>query len=147
MRFALTLAVLGLCQAAAWAQISVLRPSDVVFMYQAPREIYEDYGATLLAWGGTPTPESLQQAAGIKYFGSVGMVTEFNRYYDRDPKTYEAGLCRDLEGQPFKVPWLTDHQHQGVPLLVVLHAAASLPRVPPGPRRRDGQSRGVRSAY
>lgn len=115
MRFILTLAVLGLCQLAATAQIPVLRPSDVVFMYQAPREIYEGYGATLLAWGETPTPASLRQAAGIKFFGSVGMVTEFSRYYDRNPTTYEAGLCRDLDGHPFKIPWLTDHQHKGVP--------------------------------
>jgi hypothetical protein len=97
------------------AQIPVLKPSDVTFMYQAPRSVYETYGATVLAWGGTPTPESLQTAAGIRFFGSVGMVTEFARYYERFPTNYEQGLCRDLEGKPFKVPWLTDHNHKGVP--------------------------------
>ncbi len=31
------------------------------------------------------------------------------------PATWEAGLCRDVNGQPIQVPWLTDHRHQGVP--------------------------------
>jgi hypothetical protein len=98
-----------------WSQIPVLRRSDVVTMYQADRPVYEEYGVTVLAWGGRPTPKSLEAAQGVKFFGSVGMVTEFSRYHDRFPQTYEQGLCRDLEGQPFKVPWLTDHQHQGIP--------------------------------
>jgi hypothetical protein len=97
------------------AERAVLKPSDVVFMYQAPRSVYEAYGATVLAWGGTPTPESLKTAAGIRFFGSVGMVTEFARYCERFPTNYEQGLCRDLDGKPFKVPWLTDHSHKGVP--------------------------------
>ena len=94
-----------------------LKRSDVVFMYQADRQTYEEYGATVLAWGGKPTPQSKAEAeaAGVKYFGSVGMVTEFAQYYDRFPETYEQGLCRDIDGQPVKVPWLTDHQHKGVP--------------------------------
>jgi hypothetical protein len=95
--------------------LPVLKRSDVVFMYQAPREVYEAYGATALAWGGTPSAKSKESSAGLKYFGSVGMVTEFNRYHERFPDTYEQGLCRDLKGQPFRVPWLTDHQHRGVP--------------------------------
>ncbi|MBI5384012.1 MAG: hypothetical protein HZA90_04925 [Verrucomicrobia bacterium] len=100
---------------ACFAQLPVLKRSDVVFMYQAERQTYQDYGATVLAWGGRPTAKSLEAARGLKFFGSVGMVTEFNRYYERFPRTYEQGLCRNLEGQPFKVPWLTDHQHKGVP--------------------------------
>lgn len=95
------------------AQIPVLTRSDVVFMYQASPEIYADYGATLLAWGGGST--SGARATEIKTFGSVGMVTEFSRYYERFPETYQQGLCRDLKGEPYKVPWLTDHQHKGVP--------------------------------
>src|SRR5512137_685513 len=97
------------------AQLPVLQRSDVVFMYQAGRQTYEDYGATVLAWGGKPTPKSLAEAQGLKFFGSVGMVTEFSRYYERFPQTYEQGLCRDVDGKPYKVPWLTDHQHKGVP--------------------------------
>jgi hypothetical protein len=97
------------------APLPVLKRSDVVFMYQAPRAVYEAYGATALAWGGTLKEKSAEQAAGLKYFGSVGMVTEFARFYDRFPQSYEQGLCRNLKGEPFKVPWLTDHQHKGVP--------------------------------
>ena len=95
----------------------VLQRSDVVFMYQAGEETYEQYGATVLAWGGTPTTRSKTAAerAGVKFFGSVGMVTEFARYYERFPDSYEQGLCRDVDGQSVKVPWLTDHQHKGVP--------------------------------
>lgn len=93
----------------------ILKKSDVVFMYQASKGVYQDYGATVLAWGGTPNAKALEQAAGLKYFGSVGMVTEFARYYERFPGAYPRGLCRDLRGEPFKVPWLTDHQHKGVP--------------------------------
>ena len=79
-----------------------LKRSDVVFMYQAGRQTYEDYGATVLAWGGKPTGQSKAeaQAAGVRFYGSVGMVTEFARYYERFPQTYEQGLCRDVQGQP-----------------------------------------------
>jgi len=94
---------------------AVLRRSDVVFMYQAERAVYSDYGATVLAWGGTPTPESLEAARSVAFYGSVGMVTEFAAYHDRFPTTWEAGLCRDVHGQPIQVPWLADHRHQGVP--------------------------------
>jgi len=100
---------------AAAEPIPVLRRSDVVFMYQASPEVYQAYDATVLAWGGRPTSNSLAQASGLLFFGSVGMVTEFARYYERFPHTYTQGLCRDLDGQPYKVPWLTDHQHKGVP--------------------------------
>jgi hypothetical protein len=103
------------CAAGPHVHGAVLQQSDVVFMYQVKPEIYAAYGATVLAWGGKPTPTSLADANGVKFFGSVGMVTEFARYYERFPQTYEAGLCRDLEGKPVKVPWLTDHQHKGIP--------------------------------
>jgi hypothetical protein len=92
-----------------------LKQSDVVFMYQSDRATYAEYGATVLAWGGKPTTQSLAAAQGVRFFGSVGMVTEFARFHDRFPRTYEAALCRDVNGNPVKVPWLTDHQHNGVP--------------------------------
>jgi len=96
-------------------EVRTLKRSDVVFMYQSDQQTYAHYGATVLAWGGKPTPQSREAAQGVKIFSSVGMVTEFGRYYDRFPETYEQGLCRDINGQPVKVPWLTDHQHKGVP--------------------------------
>jgi len=94
---------------------AVLKPSDVVFMYQAGRSTYGEYGATVLAWGGKPTEKARAEAKGVTWFGSVGMVTEFGAYHQRFPDRYEQGLCRDIDGNPVKVPWLTDHQHQGVP--------------------------------
>jgi hypothetical protein len=92
-----------------------LSRSDVVFMYQADRKTYADYGATVLAWGGKPDAKALAEAKGVRWLGSVGMVTEFNRYHDRFPETYAEALCRDIDGKPVKVPWLTDHQHKGIP--------------------------------
>jgi hypothetical protein len=105
------------CFSSLSAAEPVLKRSDVVFMYQSDRQTYKEYAATVLAWGGKPTSKSSAEAeaAGVKFFGSVGMVTEFARYYERFPETYEQGLCRDVDGQPVKVPWLTDHQHEGVP--------------------------------
>lgn len=94
---------------------AVLKQSDVVFMYQAGRATYEEYGATVLAWGGMPTDRARAEAKGVTWFGSVGMVTEFAAYHRRFPDRYEEGLCRDIDGKPVKVPWLTDHQHEGVP--------------------------------
>lgn len=93
----------------------VLRPSDVVFMYEAGADTYAAYGATVLAWGGTPTAKSLAEAKDVTWFGSVGMVTEFAAYHRRFRDRYEEGLCRDIAGKPVKVPWLTDHQSEGVP--------------------------------
>jgi hypothetical protein len=100
---------------AASSRAAALERSDVVFMYQADARTYSEYGATVVAWGGTPRPETLEAAKGLRFFGSVGMVTEFSRYYDRFPTNYTEGLCRDIDGQPVKVPWLTDHQHRRIP--------------------------------
>lgn len=111
----LAVGVLQLAVAVGMAQLPVLKRSDVVFMYQASRQTYEDYGATVLAWGGTPGPKTLKDAEGVKFFGSVGMVTEFGRFYDRFPQDYEQALCRDVEGNPYRVPWLKDHQKNGIP--------------------------------
>ncbi len=93
----------------------VLRASDVVFMYEGSRETYDTYEATVVAWGGTPSPASLAKAQGLRFFGSVGMVTEFGAYHRRNPERYAEGLCRDVDGQPVPVPWLVDHKSAGVP--------------------------------
>jgi hypothetical protein len=97
------------------SQAEVLKRSDVVFMYEADPKTLEAYGATMLAWGGTPTKSSMEETPGVRRFGSVGMVTEFDAYCRRFPQTYEQGICRDVEGKPVRVPWLTDHQYQGIP--------------------------------
>lgn len=105
-----------------WAAVSLagdesraLKQSDVVMMYQTDEQTYADYGATVLAWGGKPTPASRQAAKGVKLFSSVGMVTEFAQFHERFRDTYEQALCRDINGDPVKVPWLTDHKHEGIP--------------------------------
>jgi len=96
--------------------LPVLKHSDVVFMYGASADVYRAYGGTVLAWGGTPTTEAIATAhgAGVSYFGSAGMVTEFARVIDDYPD-YERAICLDVEGNRLKVPWLWDHQHKGVP--------------------------------
>jgi hypothetical protein len=97
------------------AHAPMIKHSDVAFMGQAGRKVYTEYGGTVIAWGGTPDPESLKEADGLKWFGSVGMVTEFGQYYERFPQTWEEALCRDIDGKPVKVPWLTDLSHKGTP--------------------------------
>ena len=101
--------------AGAEAGSPALKRSDVVFMYEAKPDVYAAYGATVLAWGGAPTAERRRAALGVAWHGSVGMVTEFAAYHRRFPQTWEDGLCRDVRGQPLKVPWLTDQRHEGVP--------------------------------
>jgi len=105
----------GAPAAAARSPLPALKRSDVVFMYEAKPPVYAEYGATVLAWGGVPSPQALAASPGVAHYGSVGMVTEFGDYHDRFPKTWEEGLVRDVRGLPVKVPWLTDMQHQGIP--------------------------------
>ena len=78
-----------------------------------------------------PTTHSKEAAeqAGVKFFASVGMVTEFSRYYERFPQTYEEGLCRDIDGQPVKSAVVDRPPAQGCSLLVVLYASAAVPRL------------------
>jgi hypothetical protein len=84
-------------------------------MYEAEPEVYAEYGVTVLAWGGRPSPRTAAAAKGVAWYGSVGLVTEFAEYHDRFPKTWEEGLVRDVRGEPVKVPWLTDLKHRGIP--------------------------------
>lgn len=95
--------------------LPALERSDVVFMYEAKPSVYAEYGATVLAWGGVPSTDALAAAPGVAHYGSVGMVTEFADYHRRFPEAWEEGLVRDLRGEPVKVPWLTDHRHEGIP--------------------------------
>ena len=95
--------------------LKVLKHSDVVTMYRADADTYEAYGIDVLAWGGKPTPETLKAIGNGRFFGSVGMVTEFNRYHEFAGDKWEEGLCRDRDGNPIKIHWLLDHQHKGIP--------------------------------
>ena len=107
--------LLMLTQKAESAANRVLEHADVVMMYQAERQTYTNYGTTVLAWGGKPNPNTLAEAKDIKFFGSVGMVTEFNGFFRRFGAACEQAFCCNVDGLPVKVPWLTDHQYNSVP--------------------------------
>jgi len=95
----------------------LLKHSDVVMMYKTDFSTYTNYAVNLLGWGQEMTPENLKLAgaAGVKVFGSVGVITECGGFYDRFPNTYEQGWARDLGGKPSKVAWLATHKHKEIP--------------------------------
>jgi hypothetical protein len=97
------------------ASSRTLEHADVVMMNQADQKTYTNYGATVLAWGGKPNPNTLAEAKGLKFFGSVGMVTEFAGFFRRFGAACEEAFCRNVDGQPVRVPWLTDQQYSGIP--------------------------------
>ena len=91
-----------------------LRHSDVVFMYDDPGQ-YEAYGCTVLGWAGGAGAKHVEEAhaKGVRLFStSVGFLTESSRVIDFSPDFLDAA-CRNLEGQPFVVPWLWDMKHKG----------------------------------
>ena len=91
-----------------------LRHSDVVFMYDDPKE-YEPYGCTVLGWAGGAGAKHIEDAHanGVRLFAtSVGFLTESSRMIDFSPDFLDAA-CRNFAGQPFVVPWLWDHKHKG----------------------------------
>ncbi len=93
-----------------------LRHSDVVFMYDDPKQ-YEPYGCTVLGWAGWAGAKHIEEAhaKGVRLFAtSVGFLTESSRVIDFSPDFLDAA-CRNFEGQPFVVPWLWDQKHKGQP--------------------------------
>ena len=93
-----------------------IRHSDIVFMYDSA-SMYEPYGCTVLGWAGWANAERVQTAhdKGVRQFTcSVGFLTEFKNVIDFDPDFLDAA-CRNFAGEPFVVPWLTDHIHMGRP--------------------------------
>jgi len=114
---ALTILCGGQCAMAAEAsQERAIRRSDVVFMYDNPK-LYEAYGCTVLGWAGWPAAEHIRDAhaKGVRRFScSVGFLTEFKRVIDFDPNFLDAA-CRNFAGEPFIVPWLSDHKHKDKP--------------------------------
>ncbi|MGC9350170.1 MAG: hypothetical protein ACP5JG_18665 [Anaerolineae bacterium] len=94
-----------------------LRPDDVVFMYAAEDvEVYDDYGATVVGWGGAHTLEKVRQyeELGIHATGTMWCLTAGAEALHKDPDLREA-TARDIEGNPIPVPWLPDHVHEGTP--------------------------------
>jgi hypothetical protein len=94
----------------------LLHSSDVVFMYDDPRQ-YAAYGCSVLGWAGPDRPEQVRaaHAAGVRVVSvSVGFRTEFARMIDFSPDFRDA-VCRNFAGEPIAVPWLWDHHHKGEP--------------------------------
>jgi hypothetical protein len=103
-----------------------LKRSDVVFMGPSSGEAYDQYGATVVSWGGRPW--SLDDYAvddfrrrvrvarlrGMRYDGGAAFRTAFAEMIDFDPG-FMASVCRTLDGEPITVPWLWDQHHNGHP--------------------------------
>jgi hypothetical protein len=95
---------------------TTLRGDDVVFMYAANPEVYREYGATFLAWGGADTMESVRMhhEAGVHATGSMWCLTAGAKNLHDNPDLRDA-VAKDIEGKPIAVPWLFDHVHEGTP--------------------------------
>ncbi|KPK66048.1 MAG: hypothetical protein AMK73_01165 [Planctomycetes bacterium SM23_32] len=103
-----------------------LKRSDVVFMGPAPVEVYQQYGTTVVSWGGRPwgdTDDAVKwyldrvraaREMDIKYLPGAAFRTAFAHMIDHDPDFMDS-VCRSLEGEPITVPWLWDHEHKGHP--------------------------------
>jgi len=116
-----------------------IRASDVVFMYAAadPSQ-YDAYSGTVVGWGGRPRsrkPEDVEafrrrvaeahkQAFRLervytifqdkmRYCASADFLVDFRGFIDFRPDTFMDAACRDLDGNPIRVPWLWDHEYKG----------------------------------
>ena len=96
-----------------------LARSDVPFMYANSPEVYLQYGATVVIWGGSPwvdKPEAIaswQQRVheahdlGMRYWANTCQQTRFRDFMESDPD-YLDSVCRTVEGEAIIVPWLRD---------------------------------------
>lgn len=105
-----------------------VRASDVVFMYSShtPSQ-YDTYQGTIVGWGGRPgsrSEESVRRFGervedahkrNMKYCASVDFLVDFAGFIDYRPDSFMQAVCRDLDGNPLRVPWLWDHEHKGHP--------------------------------
>ena len=89
-----------------------IRRSDVVFATQATPEVYQQYRATMLAWGFRPWKLSGKEfyaewkrgvdethRAGLRYQARVELDAGWRGMIDFDP-TFQKSACLDLEGNP-----------------------------------------------
>ncbi len=51
----------------------------------------------------------------MRYCASVDFLVDFRGYIESRPDTFMEAVCRDLEGNPLRVPWLWDHSYKGHP--------------------------------
>ncbi len=103
-----------------------LKRSDVVLMYPGSLEVFRQYGATVVAWGGRPWGTDDKAIAdwrrrvaearslGVRYRGNVDFRVAFGGMIDFDPHFMDS-VCRTLDGKPITVPWLWDQKHNGNP--------------------------------
>jgi hypothetical protein len=95
-------------------------------MGPASVDVYEQYGATVVSWGGRPwgTDEGAlehyrvlvdaAQERGMHYSGGAAFRTAFAGVIDSEPGFMDS-VCRGLDGEPMTVPWLWDQTHGGHP--------------------------------
>lgn len=99
-----------------------IRRGDTVFMYDEP-EHYQEYQITALGWAGSPANVERAHQSGVRMFSSsvgfrteaAGMIDYCESKYGAGTKKFTEAQCRDLDGNPFIVPWLWDHQYKGEP--------------------------------
>ncbi len=95
----------------------VLEKSDVVFMYASPEpQVYQDFGATVVAWGGANTREQvkLMDGMGIHATGSMWCLTAGAQELHENADLRDATI-KDIQGKPIIVPWLYDRLYEGTP--------------------------------
>ncbi len=104
-----------------------IQASDVVFMYAPEPAQYDIYAGTVTAWGGRARslqPRDVEafraqvneaKKRRIRYCASVDFLVDFGGFIDFRPEGFMDAVCRDLDGNPLRVPWLHDHSHKGHP--------------------------------
>jgi len=122
----LGLVVVGAAHAREARAMGIKR-SDVVFMGARSPEIYQEYGTTVVSWGGRPWSASdaafeqyrrrveAAHKLGIRYLPGAAFRTAFAGMIDFAPEDFMDSVCRTLDGGPITVPWLWDHKHKGQP--------------------------------
>ncbi len=105
--------------------VRVLKHSDVVSMYDASPDVCRAFSISVVGWGNRPrdeadidsfrtqTVEPLHKV-GVRYVGSVGMVTEFGLFMQQCPE-WERAICLTPRGERLRVPWLWDQSYHENP--------------------------------
>jgi len=94
-----------------------LEHDDVVFMGAASDPaVYSEYGATVVAWGGAHSLESVRKfrEMHIHSTGAMWCLTAKAEELHENADLREA-TARDILGERIVVPWLFDHTFEGTP--------------------------------
>lgn len=95
-----------------------LKGNDVVFMYPPVKaDLFAEYQASILAWGGAHKPEAVRilRKKKIHSTGTVWCLTAGAKVLHKNKPLREKGVCRDVAGLPIPVPWLFDQSHKKIP--------------------------------